>query len=307
MIIKTVKSNKFLNLANHTVRDRRLSLDTSGFLHHILSYSREFEASIQTFMDMFKIGRDKLLRITNELKEFGYLQLVPTKNKKGNFDGWEWRFYDESQGIDFRNLDKPEVRVSGDTDNTDVRETRTSGNTDDIKKNEEGLKKDLKGKEKLEREKEKTHTDSQFKTCEETEKSEEKFVCVSKPQNSIPVQDSSQRNQSNDEIAFEQTILARITKRLDLKILPPMAIVDWRIAAEFAFKNDFSPEKFLECYDTLSNQEWRKGRVSPKNVMENLATFDKGKQNDSSIKPQSDRKQRLKELAEYEASLPNKT
>lgn len=140
MIVKTVKTEKFLQLDNNTVRDANLSLDTRGFQHHILSYSQDFEISAEGLMKMFGIGREKLLRMTNELKQFGYLEIRGARNEKGAFVGKEWIFYDVSQNADFR--------VSQDTGNPHVGVSRTSGEPyDNIRKDEDSLKNDLKGKE----------------------------------------------------------------------------------------------------------------------------------------------------------------
>lgn len=102
MIIKTYKTSEFLNLANKTARDRRISTDASGFLVHCLSYSDEMEFDVRGLQEIFGFGRDKLLRITNELKQFGYLAITRNRTQSGYLDNYDWHFFDISQPCDFR-------------------------------------------------------------------------------------------------------------------------------------------------------------------------------------------------------------
>lgn len=70
-----------------------------------------------------------------------------------------------------------------------------------------------------------------------------------------------------------ETILDGLRTRLQLNILRDEA--GWLEAADWAFVNNFSAEQFLECYDLLTKQKWRKGRVGGKLVADNLENIDK--------------------------------
>lgn len=99
-IIKIKRDNKYAQIANTTLRDKRLSLDTRGFLGEMLSYSEDFEVSVEWLLEHFDIGREKLLRFTTELKEFGYLKIPTSTNEHGKFTGKEWFFYGEPEAAD---------------------------------------------------------------------------------------------------------------------------------------------------------------------------------------------------------------
>lgn len=97
MIINPYVETNFLQLRNETARDRRLSLCASGALIHILSYSKQFEIDGKGLQKLFNIGERKLLKISKELKTFGYLEIIPARKASGALDGWQWNFYGQPQ------------------------------------------------------------------------------------------------------------------------------------------------------------------------------------------------------------------
>lgn len=101
MIIKLINKTSFAQIPNKTLRDKRLSLEARGMLAEILSYSAEFETSVESLMKMLEIGRKKLLRLTSELKRNGYLAIENIQGRNGQIVDKEWQFYAESQEIDF--------------------------------------------------------------------------------------------------------------------------------------------------------------------------------------------------------------
>lgn len=103
MIIKLINKTGFAQIPNTTLRDKRLSLDTRGMLAEVLSYSTEFETSVESLMTLLGIGRKLLLRMTTELKLNGYLQIINIQGRNGQIIDKEWRFYAESQNEDFSN------------------------------------------------------------------------------------------------------------------------------------------------------------------------------------------------------------
>lgn len=69
------------------------------------------------------------------------------------------------------------------------------------------------------------------------------------------------------------SILDALRQRLNLNILRDEA--GWMTNADWAFVNNFSAEQFMECYDLLTKQKWRKGRVNGQNVADNLENIEK--------------------------------
>lgn len=112
MIIKIRNKPGFAQIQNETLRDKRLSLEARGALGEILTYSEHFDIDVTGLMALWEIGREKLLKITNQLKECGYLEITDVRDKKGKIIDKEWNFYGESQGVNFR--EKPANQQAAD-------------------------------------------------------------------------------------------------------------------------------------------------------------------------------------------------
>jgi hypothetical protein len=119
-IIKNKQKDKFAHIPNATLRDKRLGLDTRGFLAELLTHREDLDVSVEWLMEHFRVGRDKLLRMTNELKAGGYIEITTVHADKGLLLGKEWFIYNE-----------PTVG------STVIRETRTTAKADDSLKRED--------------------------------------------------------------------------------------------------------------------------------------------------------------------------
>lgn len=98
-IIKVRQTSGFAQIANSTLRDKRLKLDTRGYLGEILSHVEGLDVSVEWLLEHFSVGRDKLFRMNKELKDFGYLETPSVTNDKGQFEGKEWFFYGVSAEV----------------------------------------------------------------------------------------------------------------------------------------------------------------------------------------------------------------
>lgn len=92
-IIKSTLSREFTQIANSTLRDSRLPIDTRGYLCEMLSYSEEFDVSVEWLLNRLNVGREKLVRMNRELKKFGYLEITAATDKEGKFRGKSWNFF----------------------------------------------------------------------------------------------------------------------------------------------------------------------------------------------------------------------
>lgn len=81
-----------------TLRDKRLSLETRGALAVILTYPKDIEMNAEILMNILGVGRVRFQRIIDELKRFGYLEIVQLRDEKGQAIDKEWMFYEESKG-----------------------------------------------------------------------------------------------------------------------------------------------------------------------------------------------------------------
>lgn len=74
------------------------------------------------------------------------------------------------------------------------------------------------------------------------------------------------------EVEFVDAALSQIRSRLKVNILPKEHL--WSDAAVFAMVNGLSVAEFVECYDLLKQQAWRKGPVTPDVMQTNLVNLD---------------------------------
>lgn len=82
-------------------------------------------------------------------------------------------------------------------------------------------------------------------------------------------------NASVAELDYLDTVLTGLRSRLNLNILSDET--GWSDSILWSMANGFPTAKFLECFDLLSKQKWRKGRITPKNVADNLPELEKVK------------------------------
>lgn len=67
---------------------------------------------------------------------------------------------------------------------------------------------------------------------------------------------------------FLETVMDGLRKRFNLNTLRDEQ--GWCTSIGWAEANNFAPEAFLECFDLMAKQKWRKGRITPTNVADNL-------------------------------------
>ena len=287
MIVKVRNKSRFAQISNKVLRDKRLSLESRGALCEILSYSEEFDTSVKSLMKLWGINRKKLLKITNELKQFGYLEIVNVRNEKGHIFDKDWIFYGKPQDFDFPAPVKTEdFYFNQDAENRDVG-NRHDGNQDaenrDVGNRHPGhiykdLNTDLNLKDEFKKEEDCLKTHTQDAPARETAKNEnektEECVCV-ETNDFFNLNSFSQTEEhSKSEFRyFSAKILDGIKARLKLAHLPPNHT--WFELCQFAFANKFTAEQVLLCYDTLEKQRllpdfWRRGRITASTVIENL-------------------------------------
>jgi hypothetical protein len=98
-LIKRTRAMKenFLIAHNKLVQNKNMSFQAKGLLVMLLSLPSDWVLHKSWIMKEYKIGRDKLNSMFNELKENGYLIEVEMIRKKGKFVGMNYMIYDEPQ------------------------------------------------------------------------------------------------------------------------------------------------------------------------------------------------------------------
>lgn len=92
-IIRRMNGN-FTVVQNSIVNDERLSLEAIGLLTWLLSKPDNWRVIQNHIGAVFKIGRDKVRRLINELIECGYLQRQTVRDEAGEFVGVDYIIYD---------------------------------------------------------------------------------------------------------------------------------------------------------------------------------------------------------------------
>jgi len=92
--VNAINDVPFTPLMNATIRDKRLKLEHLGLLAWLLSHSKTYKVDRSSIQKQFKIGHNKLDKITRHLKECGYLEIVPIRaGNTGHITGWSWIAY----------------------------------------------------------------------------------------------------------------------------------------------------------------------------------------------------------------------
>lgn len=105
---------KYAAIPNEAMRDQRLSIEARGLLALLMTYSDDWHFQRDHLMQLCGMGKDRFGKVMGELIEFGYVEMVFTRDEKGHLLGKTWVIKD----------DGTDVREMPTSDSTDVRKTR---------------------------------------------------------------------------------------------------------------------------------------------------------------------------------------
>ena len=77
-------SQPYTMIANCTLQDKTISLDSKGLLIYLLSKPDDWQVMSTVIMHEFRIGRERFYRIVEELEKAGYLTREHSHNEKGH-------------------------------------------------------------------------------------------------------------------------------------------------------------------------------------------------------------------------------
>jgi hypothetical protein len=77
------------------MRNNKLSLDARGLIALMMGYSDDWKFHRNHLLEVAGVGREKLQRIMVELRNAGYIELIPTKSDDGKFNGQTYIIHDE--------------------------------------------------------------------------------------------------------------------------------------------------------------------------------------------------------------------
>ena len=97
-VFRIEKTNNYTVMSNYHLREREMSL--------MLSLPNDWDYTIEGLVTICKENETAVKSTLNELKDFGYLEILKVQNKKGQFE-YEYNIYEKPQSK------KPEVENLG--------------------------------------------------------------------------------------------------------------------------------------------------------------------------------------------------
>ncbi len=96
-VIRVIKSKDYTTICNRIYKDKRLSLKAKGLLSMLLSFSDNWDLSINGLYAILKEGKSSIRTTMNELIEFGYVERTRVKDDKGVFIGINYIVFESPQ------------------------------------------------------------------------------------------------------------------------------------------------------------------------------------------------------------------
>lgn len=89
-VFRVEKNHSYTVMANHHLRDERLSLKSKGLLSLILSLPDDWRISIEGMTQFSADGKDAIRSAIRELTDAGYIIRAQTHSEAGTFSGYDY-------------------------------------------------------------------------------------------------------------------------------------------------------------------------------------------------------------------------
>ena len=96
MVNRKDHSLNYTIVDNTVLQNVNLSFEARGFLAYLLSLPDDWNFTVRGLVKMTGCNKSVILRLMNELKAAGYIQLVTNKDKSGKFTASSWIIYEEA-------------------------------------------------------------------------------------------------------------------------------------------------------------------------------------------------------------------
>lgn len=109
-VFRVEKNHSYTVMANHHLRDERLSLKSKGLLSLILSLPDDWRISIEGMTQFSSDGKDAIRSAIRELTSAGYITRDQTHSETGTFSGYEYTIHETpvaSPSSGFPTMEKP--------------------------------------------------------------------------------------------------------------------------------------------------------------------------------------------------------
>lgn len=110
------KNQDYTVLSNVFLKDRNLSIKAKGLLAVVMGLPEDWEFSINGLCSILKEGKTAIYNVIDELKGYGYCNVVMCRDELGRISGSDYTFFEEPQ-IELPQTDKPYTE-NPDMDNT---------------------------------------------------------------------------------------------------------------------------------------------------------------------------------------------
>ena len=109
-VFRVEKNHSYTVMANHHLRDERLSLKSKGLLSLILSLPDDWRISIEGMTQFSSDGKDAIRSAIRELTDAGYITRAQTHSEAGTFSGYDYVVHETptaSPSSGFPTMEKP--------------------------------------------------------------------------------------------------------------------------------------------------------------------------------------------------------
>ena len=109
-VFRVEKNHSYTVMANHHLRDERLSLKSKGLLSLILSLPDDWRISIEGMTQFSSDGKDAIRSAIRELTDAGYITRDQTHSETGTFSGYDYTIHETpaaSPSSGFPTMEKP--------------------------------------------------------------------------------------------------------------------------------------------------------------------------------------------------------
>lgn len=127
-VFRVEKNHSYTVMANHHLRDERLSLKSKGLLSLILSLPDDWRISIEGMTQFSADGKDAIRSAIRELTDAGYITRAQTHSEAGTFSGYDYIVHETpavSPSSGFPTMEKP-------TTGNPTTENPTQRNTEEL-------------------------------------------------------------------------------------------------------------------------------------------------------------------------------
>ena len=96
-VFRTEKNSDFTTMSNYHFKDKRLSMKAKGLLSMMLSFSDDWQYSLNGLVAVSKEGLTSIRATVQELENNGYLVRHRLRNDNGRLASVEYDIYEEPQ------------------------------------------------------------------------------------------------------------------------------------------------------------------------------------------------------------------